>query len=151
MKKHKILLTLTLLLTSISFAIPKGPCNKKEKVCWEEPTPGPFAFSYPKDMNLSCPQDFYVKGEFLLMQVKEEGLDKYFALLQQTSSTSKVKIDGKEIIVGLGVHDSSASLIPYVQKTSEQFVLVSTGTWSICMNYFKNMHYIWKKKSIWLK
>ena len=83
MKKHKIFLTLALLFVSISFAIPKGPCNKKEKICCEEIEPGPFAFSYPKDMNLSCPQDFYVKGEFLLMQVKEEGLE--YAMTQNTT------------------------------------------------------------------
>jgi hypothetical protein len=81
MKKHKIFLTLALLFASISFAIPKGPCDKKE-VCCEETEPGPFAFYYPKDMNLSCPNGFYVKGEFLLVQVKEEGLE--YAITQKT-------------------------------------------------------------------
>jgi hypothetical protein len=87
MKKCKIFLTLTLSLTSISFAIPKGPCNKKE-VCCEEQKSGPFAFYYPKDMNLSCPQGFYVKGEFLLMQVKEEGLE-YSMIQNKASVTNK--------------------------------------------------------------
>ena len=82
MKKNKIFLTLALLFVSISFAIPKGPCDKKE-VCCEEVEPGPFAFYYPKDMNLSCPKGFYVKGEFLLMQVKEEGLE--YAITQNTT------------------------------------------------------------------
>jgi hypothetical protein len=81
MKKNKMFLTLALLIASFSFAIPKGPCDKKE-VCCEEPAPGPFAFYYPKDMNLSCPKDFYVSGEFLLMQVKEEGLE--YAITQNT-------------------------------------------------------------------
>jgi hypothetical protein len=85
MKKHKIFLSLALLFASISFAIPKGPCDKKE-VCCEEPEPGPFAFYYPKDMNLSCPQGFYVKGEFLLMQVKEEGLE--YAITQNITATA---------------------------------------------------------------
>ena len=83
MKKNKIFLTLALLFASISFAIPKGPCDKKE-VCCVEPDPGPFAFYYPKDMNLSCPKGFYVKGEFLLMQVKEEGLE--YALIQNKAT-----------------------------------------------------------------
>ena len=81
MKKNKIFLMLALLFTSFSFAIPKEPCDKKE-VCCEEPAPGPFAFYYPKDMNLSCPRGFYVKGEFLLMHVKEEGLE--YAMTQNT-------------------------------------------------------------------
>jgi hypothetical protein len=86
-KISKVLLTAAaLLVVAISgFSIPKGPCDRKE-VCCEEPEPGPFAFSYPKDMNLSCPRDFYVYGQFLLMQVKEEGLD--YAMTQNTTSTN---------------------------------------------------------------
>ena len=77
----------------------------------------------------------YQKREYEKWLVDEK-LDKYFPVIQQTSTAYKEKINGQEIRVGLGVHDSSASLIPYVQKTSKQFVLISTGTWSICMNYF---------------
>ena len=43
MKKYKIFLTLALLFVNFSFAIPKGPCDKKE-VCCEEPAPGPLPF-----------------------------------------------------------------------------------------------------------
>jgi len=49
-----------------------------------------------------------------------------------------VIIQGKEIKTGVGIHDSSASLVPYLQNSKEDFILVSTGTWSICMNPFND-------------
>jgi sugar (pentulose or hexulose) kinase len=39
-------------------------------------------------------------------------------------------------MVGTGIHDSSASLAPYLKGSSEKFILVSTGTWCINMNPF---------------
>lgn len=47
-------------------------------------------------------------------------------------------IKGKEIKVGIGIHDSSASLVPYLDKAKEDFILVSTGTWCISMNPFNS-------------
>ncbi len=45
--------------------------------------------------------------------------------------------------VGVGLHDSSAALIPYLASFSDRghashFVLISTGTWCISMNPFNN-------------
>ncbi len=40
--------------------------------------------------------------------------------------------------VGVGLHDSSAALIPYLLSFHEPFVLISTGTWSISLNPFNN-------------
>ena len=42
----------------------------------------------------------------------------------------------QHIPVGIGLHDSSAALVPYLESFSESFVLVSTGTWIISMNPF---------------
>ena len=39
-------------------------------------------------------------------------------------------------IIGVGLHDSSAALIPYLACFQEPFVLISTGTWCISMNPF---------------
>ena len=79
----KIFFTLFACLTFINtFAIPKGPCDKDFDVCCEEPVPGPFAFSYSEDRDLPCPKGFYLGGEFLLMQVQEEGLE--YAIAQET-------------------------------------------------------------------
>lgn len=38
--------------------------------------------------------------------------------------------------IGIGLHDSSAALIPYLVSFREQFVLISTGTWAISLNPF---------------
>ncbi len=40
--------------------------------------------------------------------------------------------------VGVGLHDSSAALIPYLNSFQEPFLLISTGTWCISMNPFNN-------------
>jgi len=41
-----------------------------------------------------------------------------------------------QIPVGVGLHDSSAALIPYLSSFSEPFILLSTGTWCISLNPF---------------
>ena len=48
------------------------------------------------------------------------------------------EIPGTSLRVGAGIHDSSAALIPYLNNNSEPFILLSTGTWSICLNPFNN-------------
>ncbi|SHN29011.1 FGGY-family carbohydrate kinase [Chitinophaga sp. CF418] len=47
-------------------------------------------------------------------------------------------IDGYACIAGVGLHDSSAALIPYLASFSEPFALISTGTWCITLNPFNN-------------
>jgi sugar (pentulose or hexulose) kinase len=41
-------------------------------------------------------------------------------------------------IAGIGLHDSSAAMIPYLESFREPFVLISTGTWCISMNPFND-------------
>ena len=41
-----------------------------------------------------------------------------------------------DCLAGIGLHDSSAAMIPYLENFSEPFVLISTGTWCISMNPF---------------
>ncbi len=54
-----------------------------------------------------------------------------------SSSTSySVSLNGKTIQVGVGMHDSSASLVPYFKTSSDPFILFSTGTWMVIMNPF---------------
>ncbi len=50
----------------------------------------------------------------------------------------EVLISGKKIFTGTGLHDSSASLAPYLTPETGKFILVSTGTWCISMNPFNN-------------
>jgi len=42
----------------------------------------------------------------------------------------------REVAVGIGIHDSSSSLVPYFMNSDEGFILLSTGTWCISMNPF---------------
>jgi sugar (pentulose or hexulose) kinase len=41
-----------------------------------------------------------------------------------------------KIKIGVGIHDSSASLVPYLDNSADPFILMSTGTWCITMNPF---------------
>ena len=52
------------------------------------------------------------------------------------SETFPVVLEGNKIEAGIGIHDSSASLAPYILAAKKPFILVSTGTWSIHMNPF---------------
>lgn len=54
----------------------------------------------------------------------------------ELSDTFQVAFGNQRIHIGKGIHDSSASLAPYILSGREPFVLVSTGTWSISMNPF---------------
>jgi len=48
-----------------------------------------------------------------------------------------VTFEGKSVKVGIGIHDSSASLAPYFSDNNK-FILISTGTWCINMNPFND-------------
>ena len=69
--------------------------------------------------------------------VANEELDKKFAPL---SSGDKIigSIRQSETPVGIGLHDSSAALIPYLSAFHEPFALISTGTWCISLNPFNH-------------
>jgi sugar (pentulose or hexulose) kinase len=55
------------------------------------------------------------------------------------SKIFKYIANAKEINVGIGIHDSSASLVPYLETgTGKEFILISSGTWAINMNPFSN-------------
>ena len=41
-----------------------------------------------------------------------------------------------DCLAGIGLHDSSAAIIPYLENFPGPFVLISTGTWSISLNPF---------------
>lgn len=45
-------------------------------------------------------------------------------------------VNGRPVKVGTGLHDTSASLIPYLAVEKEPFLLLSTGTWAVCVNPF---------------
>ena len=51
-------------------------------------------------------------------------------------TTTEIVFEGKKLLVGIGIHDSSASLAPYFSGSRGKFILLSTGTWCINMNPF---------------
>lgn len=54
-------------------------------------------------------------------------------------NSDEIKATANESIpAGVGLHDSSAALIPYLISFSEPFVLISTGTWCITLNPFND-------------
>lgn len=66
---------------------------------------------------------------------REEGICKKFPLIKPPTHTfSHPRFPS--LRTGIGLHDSSAALIPYQASFQEPFVLLSTGTWCISLNLF---------------
>ena len=70
--------------------------------------------------------------------VYAEGLTEKFAPIIPSNGTFKANKLGNGISIGVGLHDSSAALIPYLVNFSEPFILISTGTWCISLNPFNH-------------
>ena len=70
--------------------------------------------------------------------VVKEGLQKKLAPVVPSDTVVRSGFEKKNFIVGVGLHDSSAALIPYLINFSEPFVLISTGTWCISLNPFND-------------
>jgi sugar (pentulose or hexulose) kinase len=68
---------------------------------------------------------------------KENILPKLPSLVDCTGTTG-IHYNNKPLQVGVGLHDSSAALIPYLSAFSEPFLLISTGTWCISLNPFND-------------
>ncbi len=66
--------------------------------------------------------------------VEKEGLTALMCPL--VSTKTHYEVDG--VRIGTGIHDSSSALIPYLYTNDSPFALVSTGTWSICINLYNN-------------
>jgi sugar (pentulose or hexulose) kinase len=68
--------------------------------------------------------------------VKREGLLEKFPLIAPSDMVVNPRVSDHVYAVGIGLHDSSAALIPYLVSFTEPFVLISTGTWAISLNPF---------------
>jgi L-fuculokinase len=68
--------------------------------------------------------------------VFSEKIDQKLAPVVKGDYTNKIN----NFEIGVGLHDSSAALIPYLkfQENSDPFILISTGTWCISLNPFNN-------------
>lgn len=68
--------------------------------------------------------------------VYAEEFHKILPPIVSTETSINLNYNGKRIKIGVGIHDSSAALLPYVRSIKKKFILVSTGTWSIALNPF---------------
>ena len=68
--------------------------------------------------------------------VEDEGLNLPEPVPASTTFPSRTL--GSDVPVGVGMHDSSASLVPYLKQSEEAFILISTGTWCVSMNPFNH-------------
>lgn len=73
--------------------------------------------------------------------VKKEGISEKLAPVIPSNAAvehPKSKIRNPKLKTGVGLHDSSAALIPYLACFHEPFALISTGTWNISLNAYNN-------------
>lgn len=68
--------------------------------------------------------------------VHEEKITKILAPVVGGERTHVTETIGQKVKTGIGLHDSSSALIPYLTCFKEPFLLISTGTWCISMNPF---------------
>lgn len=77
----------------------------------------------------------FQKGDYHTW-VDEEGMRDLFPPCKESTHTILFERKGKLVRLGIGVHDSSAALMPYLVTQHEPFMLLSTGTWNITFNPF---------------
>jgi len=70
--------------------------------------------------------------------VNDEHISDKLAPLAPVSKVVQTKEGTATPMVGIGLHDSSAALIPYMTSFHEPFMLLSTGTWCISLNPFNH-------------
>ncbi len=70
--------------------------------------------------------------------VYKEGIIKKLAPIVSGEHVVYPAFPGTNYRVGVGLHDSSAALIPYLVNFHDPFILISTGTWCISLNPFNN-------------
>ncbi|MVN22692.1 FGGY-family carbohydrate kinase [Mucilaginibacter arboris] len=68
--------------------------------------------------------------------VTREGIIGKLAPIMPAERVLPAAFPGNSYSVGIGLHDSSAALIPYLVNFHEPFILLSTGTWCISLNPF---------------
>ena len=70
--------------------------------------------------------------------VKLEGVTDKLAPIYAGNQIIPSTFPSENYLTGVGLHDSSAALIPYLESFREPFILLSTGTWCISLNPFNN-------------
>lgn len=70
--------------------------------------------------------------------VFKEGVKEKLAPIYPGDQFIPSTFPSENYMVGVGLHDSSAALIPYLESFREPFILLSTGTWCISLNPFNS-------------
>jgi len=70
--------------------------------------------------------------------VHQENIASKLAPVEPADKVFQPLFPGNNYKVGIGLHDSSAALVPYLVNFSEPFILISTGTWCISLNPFNH-------------
>jgi sugar (pentulose or hexulose) kinase len=71
--------------------------------------------------------------------VRQEGIFEKLAPIVFCKKVFAPSFPVGDYAVGIGLHDSSAALIPYLVNFHEPFILISTGTWCISLNPFNHL------------
>jgi L-fuculokinase len=120
----------------------KGPQFKKIKTSLHLPQYFAFLLSKNKFCEMTSIGCHTMLWDFQQKKyhpwVEEEHLSNLFPPCKLSTHTWKVTRNGKSFIIGIGVHDSSAALMPYLVTQHEPFLLLSTGTWNITFNPFNH-------------
>ncbi len=75
-----------------------------------------------------------------------QGLERLFPKVNTTGISGTFGSGDKSIPVGVGVHDSSSAIVPYLRLARENMFIISTGTW--CINLFPAMDISLTEKQI---
>jgi L-fuculokinase len=67
-----------------------------------------------------------------------EGISAKLAPIFPSDQLMPANWNGQPLLAGVGLHDSSAALIPYLSNFTDPFILISTGTWCITLNPFNH-------------
>ncbi|OQP63619.1 FGGY-family carbohydrate kinase [Niastella populi] len=68
--------------------------------------------------------------------IYREAINEKLANIFPSDQLMPSQFQGEALLTGVGLHDSSAALIPYLFHFTAPFVLLSTGTWCISLNPF---------------
>ncbi|RYU90907.1 carbohydrate kinase [Mucilaginibacter terrigena] len=71
--------------------------------------------------------------------IQREGIAMKLPPIVASGKVRPALFPGNNYKVGIGLHDSSAALIPYLVNFHEPFILISTGTWCISLNPFNHL------------
>ncbi len=78
--------------------------------------------------------------------VIKEGIIEKLPPIVSTRVSLNITYKGKKVKTGVGIHDSSSALLPYLLSNKKPFLLLSTGTWNVALNAFN--HQILSEKDL---